>query len=57
MEFHFLAKSFMLFENWKHSSCYHVKIWPKLKKAGFSAFFSHGKRKLVMEKSRNSNFE
>ena len=39
----------MLFENWKHSPCHRAKIWPE--KVGFSAFFSHGKLKLVMKKS------
>ena len=39
----------MQFENWKHSPYHQAKIWPQ--KAGFSAFFIHGKFKLVMEKS------
>ena len=41
----------MLFENWKHSSGHQAKLCTK--KAGFSAFFSHGKFKLLMEKSLN----
>ena len=50
MEFHFVVgKSFLLFENWKHSPCHRTNICPK--KAGFSSFRSHGKLKLVMENS------
>ena len=41
----------MLFENWKHFPYHRAKNVPK--KAGFSAFLSHGKFKLVMEKSLN----
>ena len=49
VEFHFLSKYFMLFENWKHSPSHCSKYVPK--KVWFSACFSHGRFKLVMEKS------
>ena len=49
MEFHFWSIYFVLFENWKRSPCHQAKICPK--KAGFSAFLSHGKFMLVMKKS------
>ena len=35
-----LSKYFVLFENWKHSPSHQARIYPK--KAGFSAFLSHG---------------
>ena len=43
------SKYFVLFENWKHSPCHRAKLCPQ--KAGFSAFLSHRKFKLVIEKS------
>ena len=43
VEFHFLSKYFVLFENWKHSPCHRAK------KAGISVFLSHGKFELVIE--------
>ena len=49
MEFHLLLQIFRAFENWKHFPCHRAKIY--LKKAGFSAFLSHGKFRLVKEKS------
>ena len=49
--FIFWSKDFVLFENWKNSPSHRTKICPQ--KAGFSAFLSHGKLKLVMEKSLN----
>ena len=44
----------MLFENWKNSPSHRAKICPQ--KAGFSAFLSHGKFKLVMKKSWKSHW-
>ena len=51
--FSFWSKYFVLFENWKHSPCHRAKMCPK--KAGFSALLSHGKLKLIMEKSWKSH--
>ena len=45
--FIFWSKDFMLFENWKNSPGHRAKICPQ--KAGFSAFLSHEKFKLVMK--------
>ena len=45
--FIFWSKDFMLFENWKNSPSHRAKICPQ--KAGFSAFLSHEKFKLVMK--------
>ena len=45
----FWSKYFVLIENWKHSPCYQAEMYPQ--KAGFSAFLSHGKFKLVLKKS------
>ena len=52
--FSLLSKYLVLLENWKHSPCHRANICPK--KAGFSAFLSHGKFKLVMEKSWKSHY-
>ena len=51
--FIFWPKYIALFENKEHSACHGTKICPK--KAGFSAFLSRGKLKLVMEKSWKSH--
>ena len=49
-EFHiFWSRDFVLFENWKNSPSHRAKLCPQ--KAGFSAFLSHEKFKLVMKKS------
>ena len=47
MELHFLVQYFVLFENWKHNLIIEQNMPQKAK---FSAFLSHRKYKLIMEK-------